>query len=348
MNKPYSAPVRFAVVGLRNIGCGHFRNAVGNPRLKAVSGVDVDAERRAHAAQAHGVTVSDSLEAVLADTSIDAVVLAVPTHVHVPLGIKVLQAGKHVLVEKPVAANAPDCSPLIAAAKSSGLVAMVGMNQRFSPGARLARTMIADGAIGKVHRVRTWWMRQQLADGIWSGRGAWGFTPGQGGGPLHDIGIHKLDLAMSILGFPAAHVIDARTFYGIGARIAQAKGRSYAIEDGAYLRISLAGDSVIDLECSNFAPATDSESNGVIIDGEAGTLIPGSDYVDVIRVSEDGNLFKERIVAQDTGPCSCIDHFARVILNEETLGPTLEQGQQLLRLLDVALSPKAQAVGAAL
>lgn len=93
---------------------------------------------------------------MLADPAIDAVLLAVADQFHVPLALQALQAGKHVLVEKPLGANAEECEPLRQAVRRSGCILQVGHNRRFDPGWQFAHRFIRE-EIGALQALKAWY-----------------------------------------------------------------------------------------------------------------------------------------------------------------------------------------------
>jgi predicted dehydrogenase len=105
-------------------------------------------------AKTHGVPrISGSYEALLADPAIDAIYLAFPTALHAPWAERALIAGKHVLCEKPLAANAAEAERLAACAASRGRVLLEAMQTRYSSRLRRQRAFITDGALGRVRRI---------------------------------------------------------------------------------------------------------------------------------------------------------------------------------------------------
>jgi predicted dehydrogenase len=139
--------VRVAVVGPGRIATAHLRAVVHNvdvAQLVAVVGVPEESERTRQLAQENkALRACDDLDEALADPTIDAVVLTVPNHLHRPLSIRALQAGKHVLLEKPLATTVDDADAMIDAAQRAERTLMVGQCRRFFPGAREAKQRIA-------------------------------------------------------------------------------------------------------------------------------------------------------------------------------------------------------------
>jgi predicted dehydrogenase len=140
--------LRTAVVGPGRIARAHLvalRNNQDIAELAAIVGLPHEADRtRALAEEFAASSASDSLDEVLADPSIGAVVLTLPNHLHRPVAVKALEAGKHVLVEKPLANTLEDADEMIAAAAQAKRVLMVGQCRRFFPGARETKRRIPE------------------------------------------------------------------------------------------------------------------------------------------------------------------------------------------------------------
>src|SRR5207248_941511 len=140
--------VGVAVVGCGRIGRVHARNAAGNSRASLVMVFDVAGTAAEQTATELGVKAARSLEEVLSDRSVEAVLLATPTDTHVPLITAALKAGKAVLCEKPV-----DLDPQRARECWSGIAGgnprvMVGFNRRFDPSFKSLRERLQGGEVG--------------------------------------------------------------------------------------------------------------------------------------------------------------------------------------------------------
>jgi len=143
----------------------------------------------------HKCDVLASVEELLARDDIEGVVIAVPNDQHALLAIQSLQAGKHVLLEKPMAMSLEQCDHIIAARDESEKVLQLGFVCRYSPAAMKAKELIESGAIGSVNHVQATLLRQRGIPGI----GGWFTTKAKsGGGCLIDIGVHLIDLSMYI------------------------------------------------------------------------------------------------------------------------------------------------------
>lgn len=141
------------------IGCGYWgpnliRNFNQHPDVELVKICDLDEERRAHMAELYpSVTITANVDDIVGDDSIDAVVVATPVSTHHPLGMAVLESGKHLFIEKPMAASAAECEEMNKAAAERNLHIMVGHTFLFVPAVRKIRSLIAEGELGDIYYV---------------------------------------------------------------------------------------------------------------------------------------------------------------------------------------------------
>lgn len=144
-------PVRVALVGYGYWGGNLARNIAAASNLELVGISDPASERRDAAKRAYGdVRTWTSLDEVLAAEDVEAVVLATPALMHEEMALAVLDAGRHVLVEKPIAMNAAGADRVVAAAGAAGKIAMVGHTFLYSPPVRLLAEYIATGRLGNI------------------------------------------------------------------------------------------------------------------------------------------------------------------------------------------------------
>jgi predicted dehydrogenase len=163
-------------------------------------------------AERHGGTAHPTLAALLADPAVDAVYIAVPHHQLAPLAAQALQAGKHALVEKPLALSLAEADSLIALAEARGLALGVNYDLRQSSQARQARALVQGGAIGDLVAVRIQTVIDKSPD-YWqvglSGRwiNPWRASRAQaGGGVVLMNSSHQLDIARYVTGLEVTHV----------------------------------------------------------------------------------------------------------------------------------------------
>ena len=180
------------------VGCGvHGTNlaqaAVRTESLDLVACADPDesAARRA-AAFGSDVSIHDSVESLLASTRVDAVLIATPHHLLAPTALAAIQAGKHVLVEKPMAMNAREGAEVELAAARAGVTCMAGYSFRFSMGSYV-QTLLAAGAVGDIQAVSG-------SIGVGPMNRSWTARPETGGGPLLYVGCHLIDFLLWFTG----------------------------------------------------------------------------------------------------------------------------------------------------
>jgi myo-inositol 2-dehydrogenase / D-chiro-inositol 1-dehydrogenase len=193
-------PLRIGIAG-----CGHAAENLhvpalrGLPSLTVVAVADVDAERTRAVAERFGIgrRYTDPADLV-ADPDVDIVCVCTPPSTHAAIGVAALEAGKHLLVEKPIAASLADADRLIdVAERAPDLVTMVGFNLRHHPLVREAKRHVASGAIGDVEFVRTVFSSRVRYE---KGLPGWRMRRDSGGGALADVAIHHFDLWRYLLG----------------------------------------------------------------------------------------------------------------------------------------------------
>ncbi|MBN1672771.1 MAG: Gfo/Idh/MocA family oxidoreductase [Kiritimatiellae bacterium] len=187
--------LKVGIVGMGAIGSLH-ANAFEQAGNKAAALCDQDAKIVAQKSKQHNVDVTfNDWKELLADDSIDAVVVAVPNRFHKEIAVAALKAGKHVLLEKPMAMNADEAREIVAAEKASGKTLQIGMCQRQRPASEKLKQFIDDGMLGDIYHMRVFYIRRRGIPGL----GGWFTTKAvSGGGPLIDLGVHIFDLCMWI------------------------------------------------------------------------------------------------------------------------------------------------------
>ena len=182
------------------IGCG----LVGRKRLaglgenKLAVACDVDLSRaEAMIKSAAGGRATSSIDDALAEPGVDAVIIATVNASLAEISLAALRAGKHALIEKPVALNASQIEPLIREAESRKLVTRVGYNHRYHPAFRKAREIFESGALGELMFIRA----RYGHGGRLGYEKEWRADPKlSGGGELIDQGVHLIDLSRWFLG----------------------------------------------------------------------------------------------------------------------------------------------------
>lgn len=194
--------------GIGIIGCGkiaqvrHIPEYAQHKDAKLVGFYDINQERAAALAEKYGGTAYATVEELLANPEIDAVSVCAANFAHAELTIAALNAGKHVLCEKPMAITLAECEAMVEAAKKNGKFLMIGHNQRLAKAHAMARKLIVDGLIGDIVTFRTTFGHG--GPETWSvdpGLNTWFFDKTRAAmGAMADLGIHKTDLIQFLTG----------------------------------------------------------------------------------------------------------------------------------------------------
>lgn len=190
---------RAAVVGLGWWGATLVGQAQGIPGLQISHGVDVSPAGRERGV-ALGLTMHASLDEVLAEAEVDAVILCTPHQLHADQVVAVARAGKHVFCEKPFTETLDDADRALSAVAAAGVIVGIGHERRFEPAVQLLRSSAEAGELGEVLSFEGNFSQDKfLALPADNWRLSTDFSPV---GPLSATGIHMVDLAISLLGRP--------------------------------------------------------------------------------------------------------------------------------------------------
>jgi predicted dehydrogenase len=146
---------------------------------------------------------------------LDLLSIAAPTTLHAPIAVAALDAGVHVLCEKPMAEHADKARLMVEAAERTDRVLDVSFNHRRRGHVEVLKKIIDAGLLGRIYYAKVGWLRREGIPGL----GSW-FTrrATAGGGPLMDLGVHMLDIALYLLGEPSVRAVTAATYAEFGPR----------------------------------------------------------------------------------------------------------------------------------
>lgn len=285
--------MRIGVIGLGFMGSTHLK-AIANIQTAQLAAVmDVDEKRLAGdlsgiqgnlggPARSFDFTRLHrhrSIEEVAADPDVDAVDICLPTFLHAPAAVAMLQAGKHVLVEKPMALTAAECGWMIEEARKAGRVLMVAQVLRFAPAYEALRRYIESGSVGPV---RSAFFRRRCAVPGW---GPWEFDTAKSGGGIFDLLIHDIDMCLHLFGAPEsvsatghedmAHGIDhilAQLHYPDIGFVTVTGGWHHVGSYPFSMEFTVAGDGGVVEYSSAGRPVTIYRSNGEAATPEAGEV----------------------------------------------------------------------------
>ncbi|MGH3309490.1 MAG: Gfo/Idh/MocA family protein [Streptomyces sp.] len=194
--------MRMAVIGCGVIGRVHAASiAAFAPRAELALAVDEISDSARELAELHGAEFTTSVPEALKRDDIDAVAICTPSGQHADLAVSALEAGKHVIVEKPLDVTVEAAQRVAAAERRTGRTVTVVSQHRFDPASKVVHEAVHSGRFGRITSGvagLSWWRSQSYYDsGNW--RGTWALD---GGGALMNQGIHTVDLLVWMLGEP--------------------------------------------------------------------------------------------------------------------------------------------------
>ena len=273
---------KIGIIGTGNIGQVHIRTFKQLEEVEIAAVTDVNLPEAKKVAAAHQIAkVHDSAEALIQDSSLDAVVIGVPNKWHAALTVQALKAGKHVLLEKPMALNLEEARLIMQAEQKADNFVMIAHQMRWESLAQQVKAQTEKGALGHIYNAKAGWFRRK---GI-PGWGTW-FTQKShsGGGPLIDIGVHLLDLSLYLMGNPKPVTVYGSTYAefgpkkrGIGTWGTPNWDGTYDVEDLATALIKMDNGSTLSLEVS-WAVHMDTDSKPFVhlMGSEGGASIVGN------------------------------------------------------------------------
>ena len=300
-----------------------------NPDVSLLGAAGSARERSAQFAQQHGLPRSyRDLGEMLADRDIDAVWLCSPNHLHAEQVAQCAAAGKHVLVEKPLATTKVAAKEAVQAARRAGITLKVGCQHRFRPAHRQIREWIASGLVGRLgyFRIHRFWRYPYFPDMDPAGPPEWRRSGAQSGGwVINDIGSHLLDLMLWISNLEGTVM---------GAALA-AQHFKLATEDSTAVLVRL-GDTaigVMETSCANDSPGSRIEVYGGSGWIRADDTLSGAATV---TTHEGRTLTFPAVEMLDTYSAEVAD-FVAAVQGKPSIGADGAAGAQLVGIIEAAV-----------
>jgi predicted dehydrogenase len=306
------------------IGAGTIVQKGHIPGFRRVAGVEPVALCDVNEARAQVVAretdialVFTDYQEMLAEVHPDITVVATPNVFHKPMAMAALEAGSHVLCEKPLALNYADAAEMMALAADKRLTLTVGTHYRFSPPMQAAKAHVDAGFFGEIYAARSVWQRRA---GI-PGYGSW-FTNRDlaGGGSLLDIGVHVLDRALYLMDYPEPATVSGASYAKFGTRgmgiggwgadiFAPAAGVRFDVDDLAWAFVRFANGAVLQFQVAwaNHLP----EQFFTELYGTDGGAIMGNKEGIELYTTLNGQQAK----IETQVPADSVDSYARMIEN---------------------------------
>lgn len=273
-------PLRVGIIGTGRISGSHITGYLATEGIELYGVCDVVEERAVAASEKHSIAhVFKNFEALVNCPEIDLVSVCTPPFAHKDPTIAALEAGKHVLCEKPMALTAMEAEAMVDAWEHArvrhGNLFTIGYQGRWTRSAQLLKKFIDAGELGDIYYGRALATRRRGLPG-------WGvFTDKRlnGGGPVIDIGVHALDRALWLMGHPDPVSVMAVTFNKFGNRPGMFNPwgpwdhKGFDVEDAAFALIRFANGACLQLECSWILNIERSISKTILCGTEGGAEI---------------------------------------------------------------------------
>ena len=278
--------LKAGVIGL-GMGGAHLAGYLQHPDVEVVAIADRREDRRALLPVNHpafkGKVYHEGIE-MIEKEKLDIVTVAVPNNQHMELTVAALESGANVLCEKPMAMNVAEAEKMLKTAKRCKKKLGIDFSYRFKPQSRAMKDMIEQGALGEIYYARSVWFRRRGIPGLaandfntGSGKsapmGSWFFDKKQsGGGPLIDLGVHRLDLALWLMGSPEPVWVMASTYTKFGDKLAKKSGQKYTVEDLACAMIKFDNGATLELDASWASNIKENELQTIRLLGDKGGM----------------------------------------------------------------------------
>lgn len=266
---------------------------------------------------------------------VDAVSVCTPNYMHMDPAIAALRAGKHALVEKPLAMNAGQAQKIVDTARETGMKCMTAFVSRFGAEAQILKRYVEAGDLGGIYYGRAQFLRRR---GI-PGWGVFGQKDKQGGGPLIDLGVHVLDLALWLMGHPKPVSVSgmAVTKFGHRSDVVGLMGQwdvsTYTVEDFGAGFIRFEDGSVLLLESSFASNIKESHLQQVTLMGDQG----GADLQPLSIYREERGVLVDvspAFVAPNKGFELEINAFVNAVANDTPVPIPAEDGLMVNKIID--------------
>ncbi|HEY6581071.1 MAG TPA: Gfo/Idh/MocA family oxidoreductase [Rubrobacter sp.] len=289
-------PLRAGVVGLGYAGEQHLKNFARVPGVEPVALAGLERDRLRELGGSYGVQdLYTSWEDLASCDDLDIISIGAPNHLHAPIAVAALEGGRHVLCEKPLARNGAEAQQIVDAARAADRAVHIAFTQRERGDVQALKQHVDEGNLGRIYHAKATWMRR---NGI-PGMGGW-FTSKElaGGGPLIDLGVHMIDMALYLMGEPRVESVSCATYAELGP---QGRGgwagaglmtgeKPYEVEDLAAAFIRLSGGATLNLEAGWAVYRELSDDFGVTLygtDGGAEMKVKNYGTSDTVRIFTD-------------------------------------------------------------
>lgn len=335
--------IKIGIIGTGSISNTHLQAYRKNPNVELYAFCDINEERLNTMAEKYGVTRTfTDMHEMLKLEEIDAVSVCTWNSQHAPCTIAALNAGKHVLCEKPMATSAKEAREMNAAAEKNGKLLMIGFVRRFGNDCAILQDFIDNGYFGDLYYAKATYLRRKGNPGGW-----FGDKSRSGGGPLIDLGVHVIDLVRYLFGNPKPVSVYGATFQKLFDRkdVKDSVGYSAAsktdndicdVEDLASAMIRFDNGAVLHIEASFSLNLKKDEGKIELFGTKAGAKLDPSleiysninNYMSNVQLCTKTDLDFNGLFEKE------INHFVSCVKDGITCMAPAQDGIELMTILD--------------
>lgn len=334
--------LKIGVIGVGNISNEHIQAYLKNPNVELYAFCDINETQLKMMAEKYGVTHTfTNKDEMLALPELDAVSVCTWNSEHAPCTIAALNAGKHVLCEKPMATTVEEAIAMKEAAERSGKLLQIGFVRRFGNDCEVLQDFIQQDFLGEIYYAKATYLRRNGNPMGW-----FGDVSRSGGGPLIDLGVHVIDLTRYLMGNPKPVSVYGVTFRKLGNRSELKDQKDYVsasatdhdicdVEDMATAMVRYDNGAVLSVETS-FSLNLKKPQGTIELFGTKGgaRLDPELElYTDINGYMADVNLCSPTALSFDGLFQKEIDHFADCILHRTPCRAPAQDGIDIMRIL---------------
>lgn len=334
--------LRCAVIGL-GMGMAHLGGYLKNPRAEVVGLVDLDEKKLANGLKtAPGAKGFADFAEMLRVCKPQVVSVALPNFLHEPVTIACLEAGAEVLCEKPMSTSLASALRMEQAAEKTGKRIFMNLSQRFRAENVAARQLMETGALGDVYHAYTEWTRRDWIPGF----GGWfGQKELSGGGPLLDIGVHKIDMALWLMGRPKPVTVSGITHYQRGVPRAKKENVKFDVEDYAtgFVRFENGASLIFETSWAGYQQEYSQESFKLIGTKGGMEVMEGKKGQEYIFNQKLGGVpLASRIIADKIPAPSSTENLVDCILDDKPFRANMEDGIRMQVILEALYESAAR------
>jgi predicted dehydrogenase len=328
--------LRVGVIGL-GMGRHHITGYLNHPGAQVAAISDVSEDRLAEIGEKYSIASRYlSAEEMLEKENLDVVSVVTPNKYHHGLTLAAFEAGCHVLCEKPMAMNSQEAKEMIDASLRARKRLMINFSYRFTEQSMALKQQVDSGILGEIYFARTVWHRRRGLPGL----GGWfGQKALSGGGPLIDLGVHRLDLALWLMNYPKPAWVMGNTYNHIASHIAESQGKYFDVEDLAAGFIKFENGASMIIEASWAANIAEREFMETRLYGTQAGLVQRNveetyKFEAEIYLEKNGAHFDMKLHAPLQPVHSSMYHFVECILQDQPHIATGQEGLIVMEILD--------------